>query len=51
MTENQKETLQAVIRTLDTIPVCGAQNMDKMLGCIRVLMDILNSETAAKNGA
>ncbi len=43
MTETQAETLRSVIRTLDTIPVSGAQNLDRMLGCIRVLLDMLDS--------
>ena len=34
------ETLQAVINTLDKIPVCGFDNMDKMLGCMQTLVSL-----------
>lgn len=30
-------TIQAIINTLNTIPVSGAENLDRMLGCIRTL--------------
>lgn len=34
---NIATTLQAVINTLNRIPVSGAENLDGMLGCIQVL--------------
>lgn len=34
------ETLQAVINTLDKIPVSGYDNMDKMLGCMQTLIGL-----------
>lgn len=30
-------TIQAVINTLNIIPVSGAENLDRMLGCIQTL--------------
>lgn len=50
MTEKQKEILGAVIRTLDSIPVSGAQNLDKLLGCIRALLGLLNDPAPATAG-
>lgn len=50
MTEEQKTTLNAVIRTLDTVTVSGAQNMDKMLGCMQVLKT-MTEEPAQAEGA
>lgn len=38
-----KDALQATIKTLQTIPVTGAENMEKMLGCIRLLDTIVNN--------
>ena len=37
MNEEQKATLRAVLRTLDTVPVCGMENLDRLLGCMQVL--------------
>lgn len=39
------ETLKRVIYTLNKIPVSGEQNLDMMLGCIRVLEKLANEES------
>lgn len=36
--------IERVIGTLDTITVCGAQNLDKMLGCINALRNVAQAE-------
>lgn len=51
MTDKQKETILAVLRTLDTIPVSGAQNMDRMLGCIQVLRSLTAEAAEEQKGA
>ena len=51
MTEEQKATLKAVIRTLDTVTVSGAENMDRLLGCMRALHGVLNSDGNSNKGA
>ena len=47
MNEEQKATLNAVLRTLDTIPVRGMENLDKLLGCMQVLSS-LTAETSSR---
>lgn len=37
MTERQKELIEQVIVTLDSLTVTGAGNMSKVLGCISAL--------------
>lgn len=37
-----KEKLIAIIRTLDTIPVKGRGNIDKMLGVFMLLDELIN---------
>ena len=37
---NAVESIQAVINTLNVIPVCGVENLNRMLGCIRTLADV-----------
>ena len=32
--------IQAVINTLDSVTVCGFDNLDRMLGCMKVLAEI-----------
>ena len=44
---NTKDTLTVVIHTLNQITVCGAGNLDKLLGCIQVL-ERMKNELAAK---
>lgn len=44
---NKKETLTVVIHTLNQITVCGAGNLDKLLGSIQVL-ERLRNESEAK---
>jgi len=47
---NIATTLQAVINTLNRIPVSGAENLDGMLGCIQVLEQLKHDiENAAKD--
>lgn len=51
MTEEQKATLEAVLRTLDRITVCGMENLDKMLGCMQALHSLAQSQPAQAGGA
>ena len=41
MTDKEKTTIQAVIRTLDSLTLTGRENMGKVLGCINALEDML----------
>ena len=43
MNEEQCGILRDVIFTLNSITVSGAGNMDKLLGCIRALHDLLQT--------
>lgn len=43
-----EETIRAVIRTLNTITVSGADNMNKILGCIQALQELLKVEKGEK---
>lgn len=45
------EILQQVIYTLNTIPVSGKDNLDKLLGCINALESICRSLTTSSNAA
>lgn len=36
-----KETIEAVLKTLNSMPVQGKNNMEKMLGCILALESLL----------
>lgn len=38
------ELLRRVLSTLDTIPVTGKDNLDKMLGCMHVIESIIRVE-------
>lgn len=49
MTDNEKATIQAVIRTLDSLTLTGRDNMSKVLGCMNALEDML--EARAKEEA
>lgn len=42
------ELLRMVVRTLNTIPVSGAENMSKLLGCINALESIMKEEPKAE---
>lgn len=44
-------TIQAVINTLNEIPVSGAVNLDKMLGCIQVLGNVKESLEQLRDAA
>lgn len=49
--EKIRETLIAVIRTLDTLTVRGRENMDRLLGCMNAIDQViasLNEEPAAE---
>ncbi len=48
MTDNEKATIQAVIRTLDSIPVQGLESMNKLLGCAKALQAMLSSADQPK---
>lgn len=51
MSESNKQTLVAVIRTLNSISVRGKDNIDMLLGSILALEGILNeTESEAQNG-
>ena len=39
-----KQTLLAVINTLDQIEVHGEENLDMLLACIRTLKGVVNKE-------
>lgn len=43
------EKIQAVINTLNTVSVCGVDNLNHLLGCIQTLVDVkkeLNTQEA-----
>ena len=44
MSEEAKNYIAAVIRTLGKVTVNGEENLDMMLGCIRVLRKVLEGE-------
>ena len=46
MNDKEKTTVQAVIRTLDSLTVTGRDNMSKLLGCIGALEELLETEEA-----
>lgn len=37
---NVTESIQAVLNTLNVIPVFGMENMNRMLGCIHTLAEV-----------
>ena len=37
MSDNDRQMIKNVAYTLNTISVCGSDNLDKLLGCIQVL--------------
>ncbi len=45
MTERDRATLRAVVRTLDSLTVSGSGNMSKLLGCLGALEELLAAET------
>lgn len=45
---NAKDTIAAVIKTLNLIEVKGKNNMDQLLGCIIALERVLATETTEK---
>lgn len=48
MTDKEKSTIQAVIRTLDSIPVQGLESMNKLLGCAKALQALLSGAEQPK---
>lgn len=44
MTERQRELIDRVIVTLDSLTITGAGNMGKVLGCINALNEVLEVE-------
>ena len=45
---NAKDTIAAVIKTLNQVEVKGKNNMDQLLGCIIALERVLTEESAEK---
>lgn len=41
--------LEVVRNTLNTITVCGAENLDRLLGCILTLQEIISKEQENEN--
>lgn len=50
MTGAQKELINSVIVTLDSLTVTGAGNMGKVLGCIEALGRVLKEAEEAEHG-
>ena len=48
MDDEQCRLVRDVIFTLNNVTVCGAGNMDKLLGCIRALQDVLRGTANEK---
>ena len=48
---NNKDTIAAVIRTLNQISVCGKDNLDMLLGSIIVLEGLMKDDPAEKEAA
>ena len=44
MKESSRKTIEAVLKTLDSVTVHGKNNMDMVLGCILALEKILREE-------
>lgn len=50
MNQNDKNTLRAVVNTLNTIEVKGRENMDRLLGCIMALEHIMAQQEEPQDG-
>jgi hypothetical protein len=46
--EELANKIQAVINTLDSVTVNGFDNMDRMVGCMKVLADVREQLKAAE---
>lgn len=49
MSDEQRNIINAVMHTLDSIAVCGRDNLDKMLGCMRALQSLVEENNGRQN--
>lgn len=48
MSQSELQLVKNVAYTLNTISVCGSDNLDKLLGCIQVLNNLITESDNVK---